>query len=561
MKPQYLLPALAITVCHACTEQPATVYAPQTPDYEKGTYFLKQNNKDSAFHYFNEVATTAKDSPHLALAYAQMGHIQYTVGDYYGSQENLLNSIGYLDKNTGFGQQCLQTNYSEIAKTYLELKDYDAAIRYIDLALELIQDSLYKTIALNIKAVAHQKKKQYNEAIAIYQSILGPSKKNKKEYARVLCNLSYTKWLKDRTAQVAPDLLRALHIRQAEKDTWGLNASYAHLSDYYASSHPDSALLYAHKMYATTQQINSPTDELEALQKLILLGPASTLKQYFTRYQYLDDSIKTARNAAKNQFAVIRYEAEKNKVENLRLQKENADKEVQLIKQSILLYGTASVSIMLFIGALRWYRKRKQKMLWESRNTIREHKLKTSQKVHDVVANGLYRIMTEIEHQDTIEKEPLLDKIEVLYEQSRDISYDQPEIVRHDFQDSITSLLSSFATPDTKILIVGNLKDLWTGIPTSVKKELEHVLQELMVNMKKHSKARTVVIKFEQQDNQAKIQYTDDGVGLPPNFRYGNGLTNTGNRIKNMGGRIIFDQNLDKGLKIEISLPTSTIQV
>src|SRR5215203_3619420 len=118
---------------------------------------------------------------------------------------------------------------------------------------------------------------------------------------------------------------------------------------------------------------------------------------------------------------------------------------------------------------------------------IRKQQLKTSKKVHDVVANSIYQIMTDIEHKDAVEKERLLDKLEAVYEQSRDISYEPIEKNYHDFHRTVRELLSTFATPTTKVLIVGNEKDLWAGIKEQVKKELKHVLQELMINMRKHS--------------------------------------------------------------------------
>jgi signal transduction histidine kinase len=86
--------------------------------------------------------------------------------------------------------------------------------------------------------------------------------------------------------------------------------------------------------------------------------------------------------------------------------------------------------------------------------------------------------------------------------------------------------------------------------------ETEQILQELMVNMKKHSAAQNVVLKFESLQDKILIHYTDDGLGLPSSFQYGNGLTNTENRIKRIGGNFTFDETL-KGLKIRISIPTA----
>jgi len=61
-----------------------------------------------------------------------------------------------------------------------------------------------------------------------------------------------------------------------------------------------------------------------------------------------------------------------------------------------------------------------------------------------------------------------------------------------------------------------------------------------MINMKKHSSAES--LSGLDEGNQLKVQYTDDGVGFPTDFRYANGLTNTENRIR-CCRRIIFDRN------------------
>jgi len=75
--------------------------------------------------------------------------------------------------------------------------------------------------------------------------------------------------------------------------------------------------------------------------------------------------------------------------------------------------------------------------------------------------------------------------------------------------------------------------------------------------MKKHSKASNVALKFELKANEITIYYTDNGIGLPKNVRYKNGLTNTGNRIEAIKGSLTFDKEFDKGLKIYISFPVS----
>lgn len=545
---------IIITCLPACKQKTTVAGINKEPDYQKGESFLYKQN-DSAFFYFNKVVNTSRDSLQIAMAYNNMAAIQSDAGDDFGSQEYLLQSLKYLNEHNTREYFCLASDYNELGTTSLHLKNYDAAIEYYDQAIQFIQDDAYRLVTLNNKALAYQKKKDYSQAIIIYDSIISIKQQDRKAYARVLSNLARTKWLQNPSYQAAPELQSALQIRLKENDQYGQNASYAHLSDYYAATHPDSALFYANKMYATSRLLNNPDDETEALQKLITLNTSSGNHQYFSRYQYLTDSIQTAHNTAKNQFALIRYEAQKNKAEKLTLQKENADKKVQIIQQQLFLYIILFAVLTGGTFLIFWYRRRKQKMAWESEKQIRDHKLMMSQKVHDVVANGLYRIMATIQHSPGIDKEELLDDIEVMYEKSRDISYEHTDTGQKNFQQEISSLLTSFATDSTRVTIAGNSSEIWQQVSPAAKNEVKHILQELMVNMKKHSGAGNVVVRFEQQSNHINIRYTDNGVGLSETHIKGNGLTNTGNRIKSIKGNITFESNTPKGLKAQISFP------
>ena len=554
MKQQLLI---ALTLMAGCSEhnkenKPITVNT--SLDFKKAEASFYDGN-DSAYYYLNDIVKSSKDSLQIAMAHNYMAQLEMATGDYYDSQERLLESLRYLQEDNRYHFYCLSSDYNILGNNCQNLKNYKEAIDYYNQALKFAYTDELKVYTLNNKGVAYQKLQAYGEAIAIYQSIFAQYKPDKKEYARVLSNLAKAKWLQNPRYPAVTELWTAMQMRQQIQDNWGLNASYSHLSDYYADSRPDSALLYADKMLAVAKKNNNPDDQLEALQKLISLGRPEAVKKYAIRYQYLNDSIQTARNNAKNQFALIRYETEKSKSDYLVLQKDNAEKKIQIIQQRIVLYGTILLALTAAVIATLWYKKRKQQLKLERENAIQETQLKLSKKVHDVVANGLYRIMAGLEHREQFDKKELTDKIEVLYEQSRDISYDQPTSLSSDFQLEISRLLTSFATPATKILIVGNDKELWKNIAAGLQKELIHVLQELMINMKKHSQAKNVLTRFERQGNQVSIQYQDDGVGLPADFKKGNGLTNTENRIQEMHGRIIFDRNTTTGMKMRVTFP------
>lgn len=532
----------------ACNKKQKTNHQIDDINYVKAESFMSKNN-DSAFYYFNKVATSSKDSLQIARAYNEMAIIQADAGDYFGSQETLLTSLNFLHENRPKDFSCLASNYNELGATSLNIKNYDAAILYYDLAIKFTKNREFKQIISNNKAVVYQKTRNYQLARKIYNNAISTTTDNK-EYARILSNLTKTKWLQNEQYNAAPDFLKALEIRIKEKDEWGLNASYSHLSDFYFKKNLDSAIYYSTKMYKIARNLDSPDDQLEALQKLIKLSPTNTAKQYFEIYASLSDSLQTARNAAKNQFALVRYETEKHKADNLTLQKENSEKKYQIIIIS-------SVALFILVGGIFWYRKRKRDIETESQKAITDSKLKTSKKVHDVVANGLYRVMTEIENQHELDRNHVLDKIEDLYEKSRDISYEKPTQAKQPFHEILSELLTSFATENRKVLIAGNDAELWQKVSEQTKYELEHIIQELMVNMKKHSQASNVVMRFENNGEQIKIYYADNGVGMPKDKEFNNGLRNTGNRIEEINGAIIFDTEVEKGLKIQISFPIS----
>ncbi|HCE54855.1 MAG TPA: hypothetical protein DER05_07555 [Lutibacter sp.] len=84
--------------------------------------------------------------------------------------------------------------------------------------------------------------------------------------------------------------------------------------------------------------------------------------------------------------------------------------------------------------------------------------------------------------------------------------------------------------------------------------ELYRILQELMVNMRKHSEASLVAITFQNIKNQYTINYSDNGLGLNlETLTFKNGLANVETRIKSINGTITFDSALNNGFKAFIS--------
>jgi signal transduction histidine kinase len=538
----------------ACQRKHVPDIVNESSDFKKAEALWSQQKIDSAFYYFDRTATVSNDSLEVAMAYNYMASIQTDAGDYYGAQESLISSLKYLDERNKEHHYCLSSDYNELGMTSSKLGRYDNAIDYFDLALRFSADKDYRLIFLNNKANALREQGAYKQALKLYEEVLRNISRDGKQFARLLTNMANTRWLRNKRYNAAPELLQALHIREHSKDLWGQNSSYAHLSEYYARLKPDSGLYYAKKMHLVARKLNSPNDELYALKRLIKLSADSSAKRYFARYEQLDDSLQTARSAAKNQFALIRYHSEKSKAENLKLQKENSDRQYQLIQQRIRFYGLVGAFGLMTLLAARWYKIRKHRLEADKQEAIMEEQRRTSKKVHDTLANDLYRIMKTVQYNSEPGRDWLVDNLDHVYQRARDLSY---TIVNdaQDFELKLSALLKSFASDSTRVVLVGNSCEFWQKVTATAKIELKYILQELMVNMQKHSQATDVVVRFEQLEDHLRITYKDNGLGMPAKISFNNGLTNTGNRIEAINGKLTFDSTAGKGLQIDITFP------
>jgi signal transduction histidine kinase len=201
---------------------------------------------------------------------------------------------------------------------------------------------------------------------------------------------------------------------------------------------------------------------------------------------------------------------------------------------------------------------RKKQLILLTDNKIKEERLVTSKKVHDVVANGLYQIMTTIEHNNSLDREHLLDKLEDMYQKSRDISYDEHLLLTPSLMKiQISELGSTFQNNNRQVFIVGNDEQLWEKIPDFLQENLYQILQELFINTKKHSFATRIVLKFEIIAHQLIVTYKDNGM-INKKIHVGNGISNIIERINTCNGKVLLPSEngfpKEFEVKIEISL-------
>lgn len=518
-------------------------------------YYSVNHKKDSAFLFYNiskDININLGEKSRVGENLVQMAIIQSDFGDYYGSDETAIQALKYLDKNN---IQYLTSVYNCIAISARKQNDYSEAIYWYDKAYHISENEIEKITILNNKANAFRSLNDYDNSIKILNNLLMSPLLNDvpKTKARILDNLAFTKWLANENENVLYDLLSALTIRLEENDLFGLIASYAHLSDYYEQKNQKTALEYATKMYNIATSQKSPQDQLEALQKLINLENSNKSKEYYTRYVKISDSLNEAEQNALNKFAKLKYDSKKNRDENLQLKMITAEKELELEKEKNrnIITGVSGSSIVLGLLIFGYYRKQKHKQ--EKLQEVYKTETRIAKKIHDEVANDVYNIMNKIQY-TTVNNTQILDDLDKVYLQTRNISHENNTIETGiKFEKFLKNMLSGYNNEHCKIFIK-NLQEAKLQLIEKHKQiTIYRVLQELMVNMKKHSEANLVVISFSVDKNYCSIKYSDNGIGINEEaLTLRNGLKNVENRIKAIDGTVTFETTLNKGFKVSI---------
>jgi signal transduction histidine kinase/predicted negative regulator of RcsB-dependent stress response len=549
----------------SCKEKPTIITNEKIIKKEAGSFRNKgiatyqQTNFDSSFFYFNKSKTLyekTKDSANIVYVLSQMANIQQINGDYYGSRETLTEALPYVKKRDIYTATI--NNFFGIADK--ELSNYDDAIYYYNEALKDCDDAICKESILNNISAVYIKQQEYDEAIKILEAITKTSEaKYENNKLRMIDNLGYAYFKKGLNEKGFLLMQKSADLRKTFIDDYGSIENNLHLSEYYSESNLQKAKQFALNAYQTATKMHSVDERLEALSLLMINNSLSNNTVYIQKFIHLNDSILKVRNNFKNKFAKIKYDSKKEKDENEQLRLEKAENLVALKDaENETIVAVAGFIILLFLGA---YLKKHL----DNRNRI--GKIKTAydtetriaKDIHDGLANDVFHAITYTQTQpltNDYNKENLLQKLDHIYGRVRGISRENNDIdTGPNYANNLKEMLSTYNSNDTNVIINNIEKVNWDLIEDLKKISIQRVLHELMVNMKKHSNAPIVVVKFESKLNTLLIDYSDNGKGCEKTKIIKNGLQNMENRILAVKGTITFDTEPDKGFKVKISMP------
>ncbi|MFV5702546.1 ATP-binding protein [Flavobacterium sp. XS2P12] len=488
-----------------------------------------------------------------------MAIIQQNEGDYSSSETTATEILPLFRKNTNPAYKCAVFNLLGI--NYENLYDYDNAIYYYNQAYKQADNELQKVVLKNNIAVVYMDKEDYQHAI----QILFPLALNKdllngaENQARALDNLGYC-YFKIGDPKSLDYMNQSLKIRKQIKDSFGIMASYIHFTEFYKDNNFEKSNSYARMAYEKATEINNVNIRLKSLALLIENSIGNESKKFSMLHLHINDSINKVRQKAKNQFAKIKYDSKKEKEENLKLKAQKAENALQLEQQknrNQLLYFVVGIIILISIFIFNFLvAKSKKEKIKTSYNT----EIRIAKKLHDELANDVYHTMAFAETQDlsnSQNKEKLLNNLDTIYSRTRNISKENSTIETGSlFISNLKDMMSGFNTNEVNILTNGIDTINWATIDNNKKITVYRVLQELLVNMKKHSQCSIVILTFKKNENKLQIDYTDNGIGATfdeKNSR--NGLQNVENRIQAIKGTTTFDTKSNKGFKVSFIFP------
>ncbi len=471
--------------------------------------------------------------------------VQFNLGMWQDSEVSVVEALTLTEglKQNEEVHESKRGFYNQLGKVYRELKDSKRALQYYEYALQLTDNLRDSITIINNQGNLYKDEKKYKQAEAFYQIAYSKSLQTQDtlQLAMALDNLSFVQ-IKLGDPEAVKGLHQALGWRLRIGDLKGQYASYRHLARIALDNNNLAQVqTYARQALEVAETLNSPAYTKDALSLLMETSGDSLV----LAYKKIVDSLDTAKLQQENTYASLKYDIakEKERTAASELLKEKEKRHKQLYQ--FLGLVVFLIAVLVVYRLRHRHRKAKQQEVYRT-------EMRISKKVHDEVANDIYKVMAGLQMEGS-PNTALLDELEDIYTKTRDISRENSMVmVNGEFAGQLQDMLLGYGS-DAVTIITRNSADMaWDTISAERRIAVYRVLQELMTNMKKHSKATFVVITFQQNGKKVKLTYKDNGIGgvLKKHI----GLQNVENRILAIKGSITFVSEPGKGFQATLEI-------
>lgn len=556
--------------------------------WDLGTFFRNRAIADSAYYHSAEaqrIYNLIGNQYNSGSLLHNMALIQFNIKDYTGSEINTIKAIELLkplEKDLE-----LYRSYNLLGLVTQDLKEYDRALQYFNVALEYLnkledKQGLEQELLNNIGLI-YRDQDQHQKAVSYFAQVLntkGLKRQNAQLYAISLNNLAYSQLKLGNSIGVEKQLYEALSVRDSIEDVAGVSGSHRVLAEFYLSQNDTVKALNAAleaKKYARRSTHNE--NLLKALQLLTQLDAKNYLP-HTQQYIALNDSLLQEERQARNKFTRIRFETDEFIAEN-----------VELTRKKQIWTG---VAIGLFLlGALVYIivdqRAKNQKLKFQQKQQASNQEIfnlmlsqkekleegkqmeqkRISEELHDGVLGkmlGARMVLTGLnkktDEEATRERAMAISALKDVEGEVRSISHELSHAAYqkiHNFISSIQELLKEVCSANTIEYDFTYNEELdWDALDGEIKINLYRMVQESLQNSVKHAECKNILINFRRKDSHLEAIIEDDGKGFTaPKKKKGIGMRNIASRIEKLGGTWKIDSTLGKGTKVILNVPIS----
>lgn len=530
----------------------------------------------------------------IASSYSKIAYCYCEMSNYLAALEPAQKALSIYEK---LGQKVYESYMlNTLCNIYVNLRRFDnlrtSAEKSLKIATEM-GDKFSMATALNYIATSYESLNKLDEAIKFEERAYSIYKElgDTSTIASSLNNLAYFHRKNYNDKAALKYYLEALDLIKYSNDPnskavylHNIGSIYLSLKNYNAS---EPFLIDASKL-ASEQKLS----DLQVLiyksfgDLYVSTGRPDQATKAYTRYMELKDSLFSTETAEKLSEMEVKYETEKKEAANKLLRSENETKTAELsrsrIIQIFLIVGLLLIMLVSYLLYVRYKLKQKQILAKEmlhqqelrSKAVIEaeeKERVRIARELHDGIGQQLSAAKMNISGLEGAlklntedEKTMLKNALDLLDESVKEV-----RAVSHSMMPNAlikSGLVSAVREFINKISSAGNLKinleiiGLQQRLDPTVENVLFRVLQEIVNNIIKHSRASTVGIQFIKHETELTVLVEDDGVGFNVSEQLnredaGIGLKNIQSRIEYLNGEVYFDSFPGKGTTITIEIP------
>ena len=494
-----------------------------------------------------KIGETYNEPQTVLYAFSNLGQIYYSQGD-------LKMALDYNSKALKIAQVTndewnIARNIGIIGTIYQDMKYYDSSISHYLKAYHLtekIGNSNGSGVWLSNIGGLYLKLNKYDSALFYLNksSKIFDSVGNKWSYAETILDIGKIYLYKKDFVKSHTYLKQALELSTLVGAAECRKSAYLELSNLYQIANVNLAGVESKVLLNNVQR-----------QQLAL--------EYFKRYINLKDSIDNKEVQKKS--IALEYE-HKMASSKLEMEKKNVINKQQIQTQKIIrnAFITGSLLLLLLIAVIINRNKLKRKIELEK---IRN---KLSRDLHDDIGSTLSSInilsRTAQSHAQNTGDEKTKASLEKIHARSQRLLTNMGDIIWniHPGNDTLDEVLSKMREYATSMLEAKNIQyiihfpneDLSCKLSMEIKNNLYLIFKEAVNNLCKYAKATHVQIRLNVEDKKLSLMIEDNGKGFDRSeLEHEGGLNNMKFRAEEIGGHLHILTELNKGTKIELSIP------